>query len=98
VTARGAGVTAGRRAEALAPARRVVKTNRGVLIFLFLGVYPWVLILTWGIAMYLTVVETRQRKMDLLHTLWWLQLVFLTHFIGYLALRGWVFFRRYLTA
>jgi hypothetical protein len=84
--------------EALAPGGRVTDTYCAVLIFLFLGVYPWVLILTWGIAMYLTVVEMRQQKMDVLHTLWWLQLVFLTHFIGYLALRGWVFFRRYRTA
>lgn len=69
-----------------------------VLIFWLLGYFPWVLVLTWVVAMYLTVVETRQQKMDVLHTLWWLQLVFLTHFIGYLALRGWVLFRRYLTA
>jgi hypothetical protein len=76
----------------------VSDTYRLVLIFLLLGIYPWVLLLTWGVAMYLTFVETRQREMDLLHTFWWLQLVFLTHFFGYLALRGWVFFRRYLTA
>jgi hypothetical protein len=69
-----------------------------MLIFWYLGYFPWVLVLTWAVAMYLTVVETRQRKMDFLHTIWWLQLVFLTHFIGYLALRGWVFFRRYRTA
>lgn len=73
-------------------------TYRRVLIFLYLGFYPWVLLLTWAVAMYLTVVETRQQRMDLLHTLWWLQLVFLTHFIGYLVLRGWVLFRRYRTA
>ena len=29
-----------------------------------------------------------------MHTLWWMLLVFLTHFLGYLALRGWVFYRR----
>jgi hypothetical protein len=69
-----------------------------VLIFLLLGVYPWVLVLTWALAMYLTIVETRQQKMDLLHTAWWLQLTFLTHFIGYLALRGWVLYRRTRTA
>lgn len=73
-------------------------TYRRVLIFLYLGFYPWVLLLTWVVAMYLTVVETRQQRMDFLHTFWWLQLVFLTHFIGYLVLRGWVFFRRYVTA
>jgi hypothetical protein len=77
---------------------QVPDTYRGVLIFLLLGVWPWVLVLTWALALYLTVIETRQQKMDLLHTAWWLQLTFLTHFIGYLALRGWVFYRRYRTA
>lgn len=88
----------GRRADTLAPGSRVADTYRGVLIFLLLDLYPWVLILTWAVAMYLTIVETRQQKMDLMHTLWWVQLVFLTHFFGYLALRGWVFYRRFRTA
>lgn len=65
-----------------------------VLIFLILGVYPWVLLLTWAVALYLTFVETRQQQLDRMHTLWWMLLVFLTHFVGYLLLRGWVFFRR----
>jgi hypothetical protein len=32
--------------------------------------------------------------MDRLHKIWWLQLTFLFHFLGYLALRFWVFYRR----
>jgi membrane protein implicated in regulation of membrane protease activity len=32
--------------------------------------------------------------MDKRHTAWWLQLTFLLHFAGYLALRGWTFYRR----
>jgi len=44
--------------------------------------------------MYLTWLETRDQRMDWRHTLWWIQLTFLTHFFGYLALRFWIFFRR----
>jgi hypothetical protein len=88
-----------RRRQRLADAYSVADTYRGVLIFLLLGVYPWVLILTWALAMYLTFVETREQRMDFMHTLFWLLFTFLTHFIGYLVLRGWVFYlRRYRTA
>jgi hypothetical protein len=66
-----------------------------VLIFWLLGYFPMVLLLTWAVAMYLTFVEARQQRMDWRHTLWWLQLTFLTHFVGYLALRGWLFYRRH---
>jgi hypothetical protein len=66
-----------------------------VLIFWLLGIYPIILLLTWAIAGYLTFIETRQQRLDPLLTLWWLLLVFLTHFLGYLALRAWVFFRRH---
>lgn len=65
-----------------------------MLIFLLLGIFPWVLVLTLAVAMYLTWVETREQRMDWRHKFWWLQLTFLTHFIGYLALRFWVFYRR----
>jgi hypothetical protein len=65
-----------------------------VLIFLLLGVYPWVLLLTFALSLYLTFVETREQQMDKRHTAWWLQLTFLLHFAGYLALRGWTFYRR----
>jgi TctA family transporter len=69
-----------------------------VLIFLLLGFYPWVLLLTWLVALYLTFVETQEQRLDRMHTLWWMLLVFLTHFLGYLALRGWAFYRRRATA
>lgn len=65
-----------------------------MLIFLVLGYYPWVLLLTWAVALYLTFLETREQRLDRMHTLWWMLLVFLTHFLGYLALRGWVYYRR----
>ena len=65
-----------------------------MVIFLVLRVYPLVLLLTFALSIYLTFVETREQQMDRRHTLWWLQLTFLFHFAGYLALRGWVFYRR----
>lgn len=69
-----------------------------MLIFWLLGIYPIVLLLTWAVAFYLTFIETRQQRLDRLRTLWWLLLVFFTHFLGYLALRAWVFFRRHRAA
>jgi len=67
----------------------------GVLLFLLLGFYPVVLLLTWALAIYLTWIETREQRMDWRHKLWWIQLTFLIHFPGYLALRFWIFFRRH---
>jgi hypothetical protein len=70
------------------------RTLRAVLIFWLLGFFPVVLLLTWLVALYLTFIETREQQMDWRHTAWWLQLTFLFHFAGYLALRAWVFYRR----
>jgi hypothetical protein len=72
----------------------LVETRATVLIFWLLGYYPMVLLLTWAVSLYLTFIETRQQRLDAMRTLWWMLLVFLTHFIGYLALRGYVFFYR----
>lgn len=69
-----------------------------MLIFWLLGIYPIVLLLTWAVAFYLTFIETRQQRLDRRRTLWWLLLVFFTHFLGYLALRAWVFVRRHRAA
>jgi hypothetical protein len=69
-----------------------------VLLFWLLGFYPIVLLLTWLICFYLTFIEARQQRLDGLRTLWWMLLVFFTHFLGYLALRVWVFFRRHRAA
>ena len=65
-----------------------------VLIFLLLGFYPIVMLLTWAVAFYLTFIEARQQHLDALRTLWWMLLVFFTHFLGYLLLRAWVFYKR----
>ena len=47
-----------------------------MLIFLLLGYYPWVLLLTWALSFYLTFIEARDRHLDGLRTLWWMLLVF----------------------
>ena len=66
-----------------------------MLIFWLLGFFPVVLLLTWLVALYLTFLETRQQRMDWRHTAWWLQLTFLFHFLGYLVLRGRIFYQRH---
>jgi hypothetical protein len=65
-----------------------------VIVFLLLGFTPWILLLTLVIALYLTAIELRE--LDLHYSRWafWLLLVFLTHFVGYLVLRGYAVYRR----
>ena len=65
-----------------------------MIVFLLLGFTPWILLLTLAIALYLTVIELRE--LDLHYSRWafWLLLVFLTHFVGYLVLRGYAVYRR----
>ncbi len=52
--------------------------------------------LTLAIALYLTVVELREfePRLHFVYWGWWLSLVFLTHFVGYLILRGYSAYRR----
>ena len=70
------------------------------MVFVFLlrgapGAVP-ILLLTLAVALYLTVIELRELepRPHWKWWAWWLSLVFLTHFIGYLALRGYVAYRR----
>ena len=65
-----------------------------MLIFWLLGFYPVVLLLTWAVTFYLTFIETRSLRLDAIRTLWWMLLVFFINFVGYLALRAYVFYRR----
>lgn len=63
--------------------------------FFFLRNAPLaVLALTLALAMYLTVIELRELRPHWKWWGWWVSLVFLTHFPGYLALRGYVAYRR----
>lgn len=52
--------------------------------------------LTLAIALYLTVIELREfePRPHFVYWGWWLSLVFLTHFVGYLILRGYAAYRR----
>ena len=65
-----------------------------MIIFLLLGFTPWVLLLTLALALYLTAIELRELDVHFTRWAFWLLLVFLTHFVGYLALRGYVLYRR----
>ena len=66
-----------------------------MLIILLLGFAPWLILLTLVLALYLTVIELREfePRPHFTYWGWWLSLVFLTHFVGYLILRGYAFYR-----
>jgi len=64
-----------------------------VLVFLLLGYAPVLLVLTLAVALYLTGLEAYQRRMHFLWWSWWLLLVFMTHFVGYIIMRVYVFAR-----
>ena len=66
-----------------------------MLLFLLLGFTPWLLLLTLALALYLTVIELRELDLHYTRWIWWLLLVFMTHFVGYLILRAYAVFRRY---
>jgi hypothetical protein len=68
-----------------------------VLVFLLLGAYPILIWLTLALALYLTVVELREMDPRPHYTwwIWWLLLVFMTHFVGYLFLRAYAVYRRW---
>jgi hypothetical protein len=66
-----------------------------VLIFLFLGYVPWLLVLTLAVVMWLTVVELLEWRPHYLWWFWWLFLVFLTNFVGYLFLRAYRVYQRW---
>src|SRR5262245_58238368 len=66
-----------------------------VLIFVLLGWVPWPLLLALAVVMWLTVVELLEWRPHYLWWAWWLLLVFMTNFIGYLFLRAYRVYRRY---
>ncbi|MBA2740861.1 MAG: hypothetical protein H0U46_02485 [Actinobacteria bacterium] len=65
-----------------------------LLIFL-LGFAPILMLLTLALALYLTVIELRELNPHYAWWVWWLLLVFMTHFIGYLFLRAYAVYRRW---
>jgi uncharacterized membrane protein len=65
------------------------------VILLFLpGPPPLLLLGTLALALYLTVVELLELRPNYLWWFWWVLLVVMTHFVGYLVLRGYVAYRR----
>jgi hypothetical protein len=78
--------------------RRAVGNDLRVLLVVFAPAgFPQVMFfLTLAIALYLTVIELREFDPRPHFTIWawWLSFVFLTHFVGYLILRGYAAYRR----
>lgn len=66
-----------------------------MLVILLLGFAPLLMLLTLALALYLTVVELRELRPNYLWWIWWLLLVFMTHFVGYLALRVYALVERH---
>jgi hypothetical protein len=58
-----------------------------VLIFIILGFSPLLLLLALAVVLYLTVIELRELQLHWAWWIWWLLVVFMTHFVGYIALR-----------
>jgi hypothetical protein len=65
-----------------------------VAVFILLGWAPLPLVLALVVALYLAVVELRELRPHYLWWAWWLLQVFMTHFVGYLILRGYGVYRR----
>lgn len=63
-------------------------------LFLLFGEAPLILLFTLALALYLTVIELRELRPNWKWWMWWLSFVLLTHFVGYLILRGYVAYRR----
>jgi hypothetical protein len=70
------------------------RSIRGVVVFLLTGRVPYILLLTLALAVYLTVIELRELRLTWRMWAWWILLVILTHFVGYLLLRGYAAYRR----
>ncbi len=66
-----------------------------MLILILVGAAPVLLWLTLALALYLTVIELREMDVHFVWWFWWLLLVFMTHFVGYLFLRAYVLYRRW---
>jgi len=68
-----------------------------ILFWLVPNAPDLMILLTLALALYLTVIELREMepRPHWKWWSWWLSLVFLTHFIGYLALRGYAVYRRW---
>ena len=66
-----------------------------MLLILLLGFAPPLILLTLALVLYLTAIELREMQVHFLWWFWWLLLVFMTHFVGYLFLRAYAVYRRW---
>jgi len=81
----------------VASAGPVTHDGRVLLVVFAPAGFPQVMFfVTLAIALYLTVIELREFEPSppWRWWAWWLSLVFLTHFVGYLILRGYAVYRR----
>jgi hypothetical protein len=81
----------------VAPGRAVGNDPHVLLVVFAPAGFPQLMFfLTLAIALYLTVVELREfdPRPHFTYWAWWLSFVFLTHFVGYLILRGYAAYRR----
>ena len=85
---------AGGTRPAVGDTRTAAPYDAPVLLFLILGFTPWILLLTLVVALYLTVIELRDLELHYTWWIWWLLLVFMTHFVGYLFLRAYALYRK----
>lgn len=81
----------------VAPRSAFAHDGRVLLVYLAPGQGQIILLLTLTVALYLTVIELRELepRPHFVWWGWWLSLVFLTHFVGYLILRAYVAYRRW---
>ncbi len=81
----------------VAPGSGLVNDLQMLLVVFAPAGFPQVMFfVTLAIALYLTVIELREfdPRPHFTYWAWWLSLVFLTHFVGYLILRGYAAYRR----
>lgn len=69
-----------------------------MLLILLIPVGIPVQLFALALALYLSVLELRGERPHWKWWVWWLLFVALTHFIGYLILRGYVAYRRWHSA
>ena len=66
-----------------------------MILLLFPGHPPLAIVLvTLALALYLTAIELRELRPHFVWWSWWLLLVFMTHFVGDLILRGYSAYQR----
>jgi hypothetical protein len=65
-----------------------------MLLFVFTGQAPPILLVALAICIYLTVWDLWSEDLQFLPKAWWVLFVLLTHVVGYLVFRVWIAQRR----